>query len=94
MSNEKLPEPRALTRKELRQLKAAGLDPFFAGLKDKTPAEVTEFTQNMCDYIVDNFFPNYDWDNVSNGAILEFGHKCYQLAYNLIVKQEEEIKNS
>ncbi len=88
-----IPQARALTRKELRQMKEAGLDPVYMDPEQLKKEVVLSLNQRMADFIVDKFYPGVDWDDIDNSVILELADKTYQLSYNRKEKQDEEVKN-
>ena len=76
---------RPLTNGEIRALRKAGLHIHYLNLKDE-PEKLEEFT----DYILDNIYPNVDFDNATQ-------KECIKLAADTLVQtygDEEEVKNS
>lgn len=76
---------RPLTNGEIRALRKAGLHIHYLDLKEN-PEKLEEFT----DYILDNVYPNVDFDTASQ-------KECIKLAADTLVQtygDEEEVKNS
>ncbi len=84
--NGTLPKARALTRSEIKALRAAGLDPAFieGAITMKKNAE-------LVDWIMDKVYKDTDFSNIPYSACLELSTKTYQLTYRVT---EEEEKNS
>lgn len=80
-----LPEPRPLTRSELKLLRDAGLDPAF--LEGETSVRISA---EMVEWILDNIYKEYDFTNTSYSECLRLATKTYQLTYSM----DGEIKNS
>jgi len=73
--NEDVVKPRALTRKENRQFRESGFHPTYP-IKDKK-VTVDEFS----DYILDNFYPNVNFDSVGNDVIIKFASEVIAMTY-------------
>jgi hypothetical protein len=76
--NERLPNPRALTRDELKLLRSAGLDPALC------ENEVTiRLNAEMVDWILDNVYRGMDFADIPYPDCLELATKSYQLTYSV-----------
>lgn len=74
----KLPKPRALTRKERKELDKAGLNMFKSfGDDNLNPVERREA---CADFILDTLYPDFDFD-LPNGVCLFFGSYIFGLSY-------------
>ncbi len=80
-----LPQPRALTRDEIKALRAAGLDPAF------TENDVTmKLNTDMVDWILDNIYKDFSFANLPYSDCLKLATKSYQMTYSVA----SEEKNS
>ncbi len=82
--NGTLPKARALTRSEIKALRAAGLDPAFIenDLTMKVNAE-------MVDWMLDHVYASHDFAAVPYSACLELATKTYQLTYTVSGAEEK-----
>ncbi|MEN6568060.1 MAG: hypothetical protein ABFC57_17385 [Veillonellales bacterium] len=82
--DKKVHKPRALTRKETRALRDSGFHPNYAEDKGK-------IIDDMTDFILDNFYPEIDFDGAKQADCLNFAADTFKLTYGV---EEKEIKNS
>lgn len=80
-----LPEARAMTMSEIRELRKAGFDPAFSESEDAAGKKMCE----MVDWIADNIYSDYDLDAIPYPEIVKLGVATYNLTYG----RETEIKN-
>ncbi len=76
-------KPRELTRKEIKQLREAGLHLHY--VKGQAAEKVEDFT----DFVLDNFYPGIDFDSVSQKDCITFATTTFKLTYGA----EDEVKN-
>ena len=82
----KVPAVRAMTRKQVKQMKAAGFDPLNAERE-----EHASNTMDMFDWILENVYSDYDFDEYPNGECLRLAADTFKLAMG---QTTEEAKNS
>jgi hypothetical protein len=81
-----LPNPRPMTRSELKALRNAGLDPAYH------ENELTvKLNTDMVDWILDHVYQGVDFADVAYSSCLELATKTYQLTYSV---SGSEAKNS
>ena len=78
-----LPPIKSMTRKQLRKLRDEGLDPMMK--PDMTNKDVAVMT----DYILDNIYSEYNFDDIDNEKLIELATKTHLKTYGRL----EEIKN-
>lgn len=83
--NPELHKARELTRKEVRELKAAGLS-----LIGKSADELNLIMDDYTDYVLDHFYADIDFDNAKNKDCIKLAGDTLKLTYGA----EEEVKNS
>ena len=75
----KLPELRALTRTERKELDATGLNWLkTTGKETRNPLDVQE---QCADWIIDTIFSDFDFSGVDNNICMEFATICYLMTY-------------
>lgn len=75
----KLPEPRKLNRKQRRALDAAKVNIFKIEPTDtRTYFAVKEA---LSDWIIENIYPDFDFDDTDNNTCLFFGEYIFGLSY-------------
>ena len=74
-----VPQARPLTRGEVKKLREANLDPAFHedDLTMKVNAE-------MVDWILENIYPDFNFDNNPYSSCLKLATDVYQLTYSVI----------
>lgn len=79
MRDGKLPEARAMKRSERKRLNTAGLNlnNYKAGLQKN----FTELQEEMCDWILDHVYPEFDFDDLPNNIGYVFALHTYMLTY-------------
>jgi len=77
-------KPRALVHKEIKQMKEAGMHPYY-GKDGKKPT-----AEEAYEYILDNYFSEIDFDNVAQKDFIAFADDVFALTYGI---QKDEIKN-
>ena len=75
----KLPKPRALTRKERKELDAKDLNLF--KIKDDDKRGLTSVRYDMWDYILDEVFSDFDFDDVPNNVASWFADYVFALTF-------------
>jgi|LSQX01.3.fsa_nt_gb hypothetical protein len=82
----KVPAVRAMTRKQFRQMKEAGFDPLKVDQEEQASS-----TLDMFDWILDNIYPDHDFDEYPNGECMRLAADTFKLAMG---QPTEEAKNS
>jgi len=75
----KLPEPRSLTRKERKALDAANMNVF--KIKASDPRSLYAVREDCSDWILDNVYQDFDFNDVPNNILLWFGNHVFGLTY-------------
>lgn len=75
----KLPELRSLTRKERKALDAANMNVF--KIKASDPRSLYAVREDCSDWILDNVYPDFDFNDVPNNILLWFGNKVFGMTY-------------
>jgi hypothetical protein len=75
----KLPTPRSLTRKERRALDDANLN--LLKIPRNDPRSYTQVRDELADWVVENVFPDFDFDSLPNCVVLWFAQYVYGLTY-------------
>lgn len=79
-----IPQPRPMTRAEVREFRKAGLDPI-------TWDDVTNNRmQEMIDWVLDNIYADYDLENEDYPDCVELVTETHNLTYG----RKTEVKNS
>lgn len=89
-----LPKARSMTRKERKAFLAAGADPGVfrrTGDSDTDNPALVELTEKMVDWILENIYPDYDFDDVPNGECVRLAQETYALTMGV---NPEQLKNS
>lgn len=89
-----LPEIISMTRGQVKELKAAGLDPAFAPrmIPGDSASELEQVERNdaMVDWILDNVYKGVDLSTFGNAELIVLARKTYEAAYGTEAK---EVKN-
>lgn len=75
----KLPEPRKITRSERRKLDAADVNIF--KIKSTDPRSYHAVKDDLADWILDNIYPNFNFDDVENNICIFFSDYIFGLSY-------------
>ena len=75
----KLPQPRALNRRERKDLDKADLNLFKIKPGDTRPFH--EIRESCVDWIMDNIYPEFDFSETPNNICLWFGQHVFGLSY-------------
>lgn len=79
IKEEKLPKARAMNRTERRKLDAAGLNvPKLRNYGEKSFQQIWE---DMTDWILDEIYPDFNFDELDNNICSAFGSYIYNLTY-------------
>lgn len=73
---------RVMSYKQIKALRKAGLDPAYFGVDGAKSSE-------MVDYILENIYPEYDFDSCGYDEIFELGMATYRRCFGA----PEETKN-
>lgn len=84
-----VPQARAMSRQELKAFRAAGLDPVFFEITEDNQLSFLKITALGNDWILDNVYKEYDFEEVPNNQLVELAEKTFRLTYGL----EKEVKN-
>lgn len=76
----KLPQYRALTRKERKNMTEAGVNVYYAKIDENTT--VQKLYEQMTDWILDNVFLDFNFDDLDNGLCTAFATKCFAMTYS------------
>lgn len=88
-----LPKPRAMTRREMRAMREAGVDPAINdAMVGDNAVDAQKVGAGMVDYILDTIYPDFDFDNVPYDECLRFAGKIYALTMGGVMP--DEVKNS
>lgn len=82
----KMPAVRAMTRRQVKEMKAAGFNPMHLGNEEQAGK-----TMDMFDWILDNVYGDYDLDDYPSGECLRLAADTFKLAMG---QTTEEAKNS
>lgn len=75
----KLPEPRAMTRKERRAFDASGNNFFKPKSKDTRP--FAGIVDDATDWVLDHIYPDFDFDDLPNNICNAFASYTVGLTY-------------
>lgn len=94
MDNKKLqiPEPRAMTREEVKKFRASGFDPVFMDHEKKVSP--IRLTAEMNDWILDNVYQGYTLDTIPCDKLNDLCHSTFRKTYGLQIPENDETKNS
>lgn len=81
-----MPAVRAMTRRQMKQMKAAGFNPLEVDNEEQAGK-----TLDMFDWILDNIYSDYDLDEYPNGECMRLAADTFKLAMG---QPTEEAKNS
>ena len=81
-----MPAVRNMTRRQMKQMKAAGFNPL-----DVDSADQAGTTLDMFDWILDNIYADVDLDDYPNGECMRLAADTFKLAMG---QPTEEAKNS
>ena len=88
-----LPQARRMTRREMRALRDAGFDPALNdAMAGENPVDISRVSSGMVDHILDNIYPDFDFDDVPYDACLKLASETYGLSMGF--KRSEDEKNS
>lgn len=76
-----LPRARSLTRKERKAFDKSGKNIFNLVTQDDKRTFLA-IRQDAADWILDNVFPKFDWDNVENNICQAFAEYVMNLTYS------------
>ena len=76
----KLPQYRALTRKERKKMTEAGVNVYYVVINENDT--IQKLYEQMTDWILDNVFPDFDFDDLDNGLCKAFATKCFAMTYS------------
>lgn len=76
----KLPQYRALTRKERKKMTEAGVNVYYVVINENDT--IQKLYEQMTDWILDNVFPDFDFDDLDNGLCKAFATKCFGMTYS------------
>lgn len=82
----KVPAVRAMTRKQFKEMKAAGFDPLKVDQEEQAGS-----TLDMFDWILDNVYSDYNFEEYPNGECMRLAADTFKLAMG---QPTEEAKNS
>lgn len=83
-------KPRAMTRKEIKAMRKAGMDP--AIKSDVDNREIAKIGAEMIDWILDNIYKGHDFDDVPYNECVKLAQETYQISMGQKV-QDDEAKN-
>lgn len=75
----KLPEIKSMTRAQRRELDAKKLN-YFKGVSSGESAVLQQ--ENCSDWILDNVYPDFDFDNLPNNICYYFGQMVFAATYS------------
>ena len=79
MKEGKLPQVRALTRKERKELTESGYDLYQPKVDENTIIPALEM--KCTDWIIDHIYPDFDWDDVPSNVVNIFAGFTLGLTY-------------
>lgn len=77
MSANKLPKAKALTKKQFKELRIAGLDPSTSDAEGEKA--IARISLDMVDWICDNVYPDTDFDETPFNECLKLAQETYRL---------------
>ena len=87
-----LPQARAMTRKELKAFRAAGLDPVF--ITPREDISILRFSAESNDWILDNLYGGYDLDDAPCDVLAKLCEDTFTRTYGIKGRADAETKNS
>lgn len=81
-------KPRVMTRQEINGLREAGLDPTMRS--DAAEREMSKISVEMIDYILDNIYPEHNFDNEPYNECAKLAADTYLMTMG---RKDEIIKN-
>lgn len=84
------PKPRAMTRKEVKAMRKAGMDP--AMKSDANNREIAKLGAEMTDWILDNIYKDHDFESTGYDKLVKLAEDTYLISMGRKV-QEDEAKN-
>lgn len=93
-SRSALPQARSMTRRERKAFLAAGADPGVfrrTGDSETDNPALIELNEKMVDWILENIYPDYNFDDTPNGDCIKLAQDTYALTMGV---KPEALKNS
>lgn len=83
-----LPDVRVMTRRQVKELRKAGLDPALMSKEDA--ATIAARSADMIEWILDNVYSDFNFDDISYSDCWALATETYRRTMGL----DSEIKNS